>query len=205
MRLVFIIALVCWVGCLSGAAVAQTAAPADVVPDAASGTIPPAEPSAASPGPPDPAAPEAQAQDGDAAARPDVRTAQTEEEPADDEESADADAGSSDVTAAGTDRDCADFSSQQEAQDYFDENGGSATNNVDRLDDDGDGIACEALDSGSDGTSDSPAGGVDTGGGGTATPPAPDGPLVPVLGGASAGLLIGIGMIFALRRRSASV
>jgi hypothetical protein len=38
------------------------------------------------------------------------------------------------------DRDCSDFSTQLEAQQYFDENG-----DVDNLDRDGDGVACESL------------------------------------------------------------
>lgn len=49
--------------------------------------------------------------------------------------------------AAQTDRDCADFSSQEKAQRYFDSQGGSPTNNVDRLDADNDGIPCEDLPS----------------------------------------------------------
>lgn len=47
--------------------------------------------------------------------------------------------------AQATDKDCTDFATQAEAQQYFDGRGGSATNNVDRLDDDGDGTVCEAL------------------------------------------------------------
>ncbi len=49
------------------------------------------------------------------------------------------------VTAMGAQRDydCADFASQEEAQRYFERRGGSRTNNVDLLDADGDGIACE--------------------------------------------------------------
>jgi micrococcal nuclease len=44
------------------------------------------------------------------------------------------------------DKDCKDFATQEEAQAYFDKNGGSATNNVDRLDGkDHDGIVCESL------------------------------------------------------------
>ena len=44
------------------------------------------------------------------------------------------------------DKDCKDFATQGEAQAYFDKNGGSATNNVDRLDgNDHDGIVCESL------------------------------------------------------------
>ena len=49
------------------------------------------------------------------------------------------------------DKDCADFSSQAEAQDYFEANGGSPTNNVDNLDADHDGQACEAFDYGGGG------------------------------------------------------
>jgi len=44
------------------------------------------------------------------------------------------------------DKDCKDFATQEEAQAYFDKNGGSATNNVDRLDgNDHDGIVCESI------------------------------------------------------------
>jgi hypothetical protein len=59
---------------------------------------------------------------------------------------------------AQADKDCADFSSQAEAQAYFEANGGSPTNNVDNLDADHDGQACEAFDYG--------GGGGGTGGGG---------------------------------------
>jgi micrococcal nuclease len=41
--------------------------------------------------------------------------------------------------------DCSDFSVQDEAQTYFEGKGGSPTNNVDRLDSDHDGLACESL------------------------------------------------------------
>ena len=58
------------------------------------------------------------------------------------------------------DKDCADFSSQAEAQAYFEANGGSPTNNVDNLDADHDGQACEDFDYGA-------TGGGGTGGGGT--------------------------------------
>jgi micrococcal nuclease len=50
--------------------------------------------------------------------------------------------GSSDT---GGDKDCKDFATHSEAQAYFTSKGGSPTNNVDRLDRDNDGIACEAL------------------------------------------------------------
>ncbi|WP_211214585.1 excalibur calcium-binding domain-containing protein [Actinomycetospora chiangmaiensis] len=43
------------------------------------------------------------------------------------------------------DRDCADFATQQQAQQYFESIGGSATNNADRLDENHNGIACESL------------------------------------------------------------
>lgn len=42
------------------------------------------------------------------------------------------------------DYNCVDFPNQDEAQRYFRSQGGSKTNNVDNLDKDGDGIACEA-------------------------------------------------------------
>lgn len=58
------------------------------------------------------------------------------------------------------DRDCADFDTQQEAQEYFEEQGGGPDNNVDQLDEDGDGLACESLDGGA-----VPDGGPATGGG----------------------------------------
>jgi len=47
------------------------------------------------------------------------------------------------VAAQDGDRDCMDFNSQAEAQQYFEENGGSATNNVDDLDRNNNGVACE--------------------------------------------------------------
>jgi Excalibur calcium-binding domain len=68
--------------------------------------------------------------------------------------------------AQGADKDCADFSSQAEAQAYFEANGGSPTNNVDNLDADHDGQACEAFDYGGGGGG---TGGGGTGGGGTGT------------------------------------
>lgn len=48
----------------------------------------------------------------------------------------------SSASAAGVN--CSDFGSPQEAQDYFIANGGSPTNNVEGLDRDHDGYACEA-------------------------------------------------------------
>lgn len=43
------------------------------------------------------------------------------------------------------DKNCPDFKTHAEAQNYFSSKGGSATNNVDGLDNDHDGIACESL------------------------------------------------------------
>lgn len=43
------------------------------------------------------------------------------------------------------DRNCSDFATQEDAQAFFDRNGGSPSNNVSGLDNDGDGIACEGL------------------------------------------------------------
>lgn len=41
------------------------------------------------------------------------------------------------------DKDCGDFATQEEAQQYFESHGGSSTNNVNGLDRDHDGMACE--------------------------------------------------------------
>ena len=48
-------------------------------------------------------------------------------------------------SAAAGDRDCSDFDTQAQAQRYFERMGGGPNNNVDRLDADGDGRACETL------------------------------------------------------------
>jgi LPXTG-motif cell wall-anchored protein len=40
---------------------------------------------------------------------------------------------------------CSDFDTWREAQTYFEQNGGSPTNNVEGLDREGDGLACEGL------------------------------------------------------------
>ncbi len=100
------------------------------------------------------------------------------------------------VEAAGEDRDCSDFSTQEEAQEYFEGQGGDETNNVDNLDADSDGVACESLPSGS-----APSGGIDTGGGGTADKVVEhaDGPAAFVGLGAALGLLLGLAAV-ALRR-----
>ncbi len=45
----------------------------------------------------------------------------------------------------GVDKDCSDFDTRREAQRYFESQGGSATNDVDKLDGNGNGKACESL------------------------------------------------------------
>jgi hypothetical protein len=82
--------------------------------------------------------------------------------------------GAAGLAAAG-DRDCPSFTSQAEAQAYFTQIGGSAANNADRLDADGDGLACEdtkyaatAVGGGYNQVSAVPSGGIDTGDGSTA-------------------------------------
>jgi hypothetical protein len=105
-------------------------------------------------------------------AAPQAEAAQEESEdaePVEDGASTEDDAASEGTAAQVEDRDCPDFDSQEEAQDFFEDNGGSPDNNVDRLDADGDGEACEdsfADDQGDDAAA--PSGGVDTGLGGTA-------------------------------------
>ena len=49
------------------------------------------------------------------------------------------------LSTSDEDKDCSDFATQEKAQVYFESKGGSPTNNVDRLDADHDGIACESL------------------------------------------------------------
>jgi len=56
------------------------------------------------------------------------------------------------VVDDGIDYDCDDFDTQEEAQEYFESQGGSANTNVDGLDGDGDGIACESLPGGGNNT-----------------------------------------------------
>ena len=43
------------------------------------------------------------------------------------------------------DRDCPDFATQDQAQQYFESIGGSSTNNADRLDENHNGVACESF------------------------------------------------------------
>jgi hypothetical protein len=49
------------------------------------------------------------------------------------------------VSSGTTDVSCSDFATQQEAQDFWDRNGYSATNDPYGLDGDADGIPCEEL------------------------------------------------------------
>jgi LPXTG-motif cell wall-anchored protein len=49
------------------------------------------------------------------------------------------------AAAQSGDKDCRDFATQEEAQEYLTAQGGGPAANVDRLDDDHDGVACEAL------------------------------------------------------------
>jgi hypothetical protein len=51
-------------------------------------------------------------------------------------------------SASAQDRNCPSFATQEEAQQYFQDGGGSADNNFNGLDRDRDGIACEDLPSG---------------------------------------------------------
>lgn len=111
-------------------------------------------------------------------------------------------------SSASGDRDCEDFSSQQEAQAYYEGQAGDP----DRLDDDDDGQACEAYayaatgqggsgggePGGGDGEMVMPSGGVDTGVGGAAD--SADAGLL-AAGGALA--LAGAGGVVVVRRRQA--
>jgi LPXTG-motif cell wall-anchored protein len=58
---------------------------------------------------------------------------------------------------AAQDKDCKDFSTQAAAQAFFEAHGGSPSNNVDNLDADHDGKACESLPSGAISGATSPA------------------------------------------------
>jgi hypothetical protein len=94
------------------------------------------------------------------------------------------------------DRNCPDFTFQEQAQRFFERHGGSRANNVDGLDRDRDGVACERLPS----EGDAPVGGIDTGGGGTATASGGGSPVPFALGGAGLGLLVVL-LASSLRRR----
>lgn len=105
------------------------------------------------------------------------------------------------------DRDCSDFDTQAEAQAFFDRHGGSASNNVDRLDADGDGEACETLPGGggNGGGNGNGNGGGNGNSGGNGTGELPESATGPVPTGAPLPLLLtvlGIGTFgLALRRR----
>jgi hypothetical protein len=95
------------------------------------------------------------------------------------------------------DKDCADFASQAEAQAYFEANGGSPTNNVDNLDADHDGQACESFDYGG-GTGGGDTGGVDNGGGALPF----TGPNDTLLPAGTALLLAGLALVGVTRYRA---
>jgi hypothetical protein len=100
------------------------------------------------------------------------------------------------------DKDCADFASQAEAQAYFEANGGSPTNNVDNLDADHDGQACESVDYG-DGTGGGDTGGDGTGGGDTGGGALPfTGPNDTLLPAGTAVLLAGLALLGVTRYRA---
>ena len=74
-------------------------------------------------------------------------------------------AGATDTLAADdAEKNCATFATQAEAQAWFTAHGGSKANNVDALDADHDGIACEHLGSASGSATGSAAGSADDGG-----------------------------------------
>lgn len=99
--------------------------------------------------------------------------------------------------AAAADLDCANFTTQAEAQAVYNQNP-SDPNGLDR---DKDGRACEALPGGppgsAEGPSPAPSGGVETGAGGTAE----DSPELLVLGVAGSAVLVA-GVAVLARRRS---
>ena len=99
------------------------------------------------------------------------------------------------IPAAAQERDCEDFATHAAAQAYFVQNGGSTTNNVDRLDADGDGLACENLPGGPGG--EVAAGGMPNG----AIMPDPD--TAPATTLITAGFLVLIGAGAAISRRRA--
>ena len=96
------------------------------------------------------------------------------------------------TASAATDRDCTDFASQAEAQAAYD----AVPGDPERLDQDGDGIACETLSGGTEGPAPAtPVGGVAAGDGSAADGP---GALPFVVGGVA---LAGAGAAgFAARR-----
>jgi len=123
-----------------------------------------------------PAVPPAELPSDQGEAAPQAETAQEESEdaePVEDGAPTEDDAAEGTAAQAAGDRNCPSFDFQEDAQDFFDENSGSPDNNVDELDADGDGVACQNLpsrESGDDEGDDAaaPSGGIDTGLGGTA-------------------------------------
>jgi Excalibur calcium-binding domain len=99
------------------------------------------------------------------------------------------------------DKDCADFASQAEAQAYFEANGGSPTNNVDNLDADHDGQACESFNYG-DGTGGGGTGSGGTGEGGTGGALPFTGPNNSLLPAGTALLLAGLALVGVTRYRA---
>ncbi len=98
------------------------------------------------------------------------------------------------------DRDCSDFSSQEEAQDFFESEGGPEED-PHGLDADNDGQACEDSDFGG-GDGDVPEGGIDSGSGPTTGPKEEDG-ASPFALGALALVVVGVGLgTTAVRRRT---
>lgn len=144
--------------------------------------------------------------DDQAEAAPQAEAAQEESEDAEPvEDGAPTEDDAAEGTAAqAADRDCPSFEFQEDAQDFFDENSGSSDSNVDRLDADGNGVACQSLpsrESGDDAGDDeaAPSGGIDTGLGGTAGERG-----LSVLGLVGLGLLAVSGALAFGRRRPSS-
>ncbi|ACZ43230.1 Excalibur domain protein [Thermobaculum terrenum ATCC BAA-798] len=108
------------------------------------------------------------------------------------------------LAGAQEDHNCSDFRSQQEAQQYFDSHGYSATNDPERLDADNDGIACEQLGSGTyedhmPVTAPAvPSGMGNTGGGGMVSGEAQP-PIAPIAGLLLAASLLALGVRVARR------
>jgi hypothetical protein len=94
--------------------------------------------------------------------------------------------------SAAIDLDCGDFPNQEAAQMVFDSN----PDDPNRLDEDGDGEACEDHDYASGQVSTAPTGGVATGDGSTASP---DTPVLPLVAG-GLGLVAAGAAAFAARR-----
>lgn len=101
------------------------------------------------------------------------------------------------------DRDCSDFKTQAAAQAFFNDHGGSASNNVDNLDRDRDGMPCEGLPGGS---------GNSNGNSGNGNGNLPDSATDPVTGSVSTGtplpllvIVLGLGTFGLMLRRLTGV